>query len=339
MSLHPPSLSITLEAALRDVAGGTDKARTLAAHALGDVTDATERRRAAEVLVRAARDPRPEVRTEVAISLGELEQAAAIPALVDLLDDGVPVVRQAAAIALGKLGLSDGFAPLADKLRTGPPDLRFQAATSLVEIDAEAAFDPLLASLSDDDPEVLGAAAIALGACGDPRAAGHLAGLLEHKRARTRFDAAYALAELDDTRGRQVLVAALADGELQWDAIDALERLADDAAADALAGLVAPRRRATLVHVRAADALLSVAPEHGSAAGARTLLASAATARKLEVAGLAVAALGRAGGDWARQALEAARATRRGRRLADEIDRALADLAEPVQEPVAEPSP
>ncbi len=332
MSLHPPSLSITLDAALRDLASGTDKARTLAAHALGDVTDATERRRAADALVDAARDARPEVRTEVAVSLGELEQAVAIPALVDLLDDGVPVVRQAAAIALGKLGLSDGFAPLADKLRSGPPDLRFQAATSLVEIDADAAFDPLLVALGDDDAEVLGAVAVALGACGDPRAAGHLAGLLEHARARTRFDAAYALAELGDSRGREVLVAALTDGELSWDAIDALENLADDAAADALAGLAAPRRRATLVHVRAADALLAVAPEHRGAGGARALLASAATARKMEVAGLAVAAIARAGGEWARQALEAARETRRGRRLADEIDQALADLAEPVAE-------
>lgn len=335
MSLHPPSLSITLDAALRDLAGGTDKARTLAAHALGDVTDATERRRAAEALALAARDAKPEVRTEVAISLGELEQAAAIPALVDLLDDGVPVVRQAAAIALGKLGLSDGFAPLADKLRSGPPDLRFQAATSLVEIDADAAFDPLLAALSDDDPEVLGAVAVALGACGDPRAAGHLSGLLEHKRTRTRFDAAYALAELGDDRGREVLVSALANGELAWDAIDALERLADDAAADALAGLAGPRRKVTLVHVRAADALLAVAPEHRSAEGARALLTSAATARKLEVAGLAVAAIARAGGDWARQVLEATRDTRRGRRLADEIDHALAELAEVVAEPSA----
>ena len=91
MSFLFPSSTITLEAALRDLAGGSAKARALAAHALGDVSDPTERRRAVEALLRALEDDRPEVRSEASASLGDLADASAIPQLVRRLDDGVAV--------------------------------------------------------------------------------------------------------------------------------------------------------------------------------------------------------------------------------------------------------
>src|SRR4051794_19629575 len=70
-----PSSTITLDAALRDLAQGSPKARTAAAHALGDVSEPTEKRRAVDALLRALDDDRPEVRGEACASLGELGDA------------------------------------------------------------------------------------------------------------------------------------------------------------------------------------------------------------------------------------------------------------------------
>src|SRR3954469_12900327 len=115
-----PSQTITFDAALRDLAAGSPKARAMAAHALGDVTEPVERRRAVDALVRALDDDRPEVRAEACGSLGELGEPSVLAALVRRLDDGVAGVRQAAAIALGTLGGAEGFEPLAEALRDGP---------------------------------------------------------------------------------------------------------------------------------------------------------------------------------------------------------------------------
>ena len=50
MSFLFPSPTITFEAALRDLAAGSPKARAAAAHALGDVTEAVEKRRAVDAI-------------------------------------------------------------------------------------------------------------------------------------------------------------------------------------------------------------------------------------------------------------------------------------------------
>lgn len=333
-AIHPPSTTITFEAALRDLGEGSPRARTAAAHALGDVSDPDERTRAVEALLGALRDLRPETRAQAALSLGDLEREAAVEGLARLLDDAVPSVRQAAGISLGKLGFRAAVEPLVEALRAGPPDLRFQAATSLVEIDPEVAYDPLVAALADEDGEVLSAVALGLGAIGDPRAVGHLAPLLDHPRATTRFDAAYSLVQLGDGRGQEVLVAALRSPEHQWDAIEALERLGDPTAVEPLALLAMAGRRPDVAHIRAASAVLALAPAGLHAATARARLEAGLQARKLEVAALALESIERRGADpalreWARGALTAGRATRRGRRLGDEIDRALSALSQP----------
>lgn len=333
-AIHPPSITITFEAALRDLGDGSPRARTAAAHALSGVTDPDQRTRAGDALVAALRDPNPETRAAAAMSLGDLEREAAVEALGTVLDDAVPMVRQAAGMALGKLGFRSGIPPLLEALRDGPPDLRFQAATSLVEIDADAAYDPLVAALDDDDGEVLGAVALGLGAIGDLRATEHLARLVEHHRSDTRFDAAYALVQLGDGRGRDVLMAALRDPDHAWDAIEALERLGDPGALDALIELASAGRTLDVPQVRAASAVLALDPAGPHAAAARGRLEAGLQARKLQVASLALEAIERRSDEpsltaWARDALTAGRATRRGRRLGAEIDRALAALSQP----------
>lgn len=329
MSLFPISPTMTVEAAVRDLARGAPRSRIAAAHALGDVAPG-ERSQARAALVAALDDDRGEVRAEAATSLGSLgpggeapDDAAVTAALVRRLDDGLPAARQAAAIALGTLGHADAFAPLVTALRDGPADLRFQAATSLCEIDPIAAFGPLVASVDDPDPQVVAAVALGLGATGDGRAAGHLARLLEHADVGVRFDAAYALAQLGDRRGRPRLWAALADRDRAWDAVVMLEQDGDPASVEHLARCLDDRGLAPEVAVRAAAAVIALTPDH---AGARAHLIGALGHRKLPVRGLAVEELGRIGGPWAIDALAALADRWRGRELREPIAAAIAAI-------------
>jgi HEAT repeat protein len=338
MSMFPPS-TITTEAALRDLASPRPRVRAAAAAALAEC-DPARRVEAAVALVAAVDDPDADVRAAAALSLGEIgghEEVdltdlgdggpGAVEALVLRLDDGAPAVRQCAAVALGRMRAAAAIEPLRHALVDGPPDLRFQAATSLVEIDPAAAAGPLGAALADPDPEVVGAAALGLGAIGDPTAAEKLAPLLAHAVPRTRFDAAYALAELGDERAIPVLSTAATDRELGWDAIEALEAFGAPSAA-ALARIGADRGLDPEHRLRAAAALLAIAPDHSSAADARRWLLEPLRGWWRRRRGLAVELLGRVGGAWAVAPLEELRASPSGRRLGDEIGEALRRISE-----------
>lgn len=322
MSFLFPSSTITLEAALRDLTGGSAKARAIAAHALGDIDDPTARRRAAEALRRALEDDRPEVRAEACASLGSLGDTTAIPLLVRRLDDGVTVVRQNAAIALGSIGHADGFESLAEALRAGPADLRFQAATSLVEIDARRAYGPIVASLEDRDPQVVAAAALSLGAIGNREAIPQLLRQIDHLNDSTRFDVAYALSELGDASGLGILVIALADADRAWDAVTALATLGD---ADGLASTLTMKKVAPEPMVLAAGSLLFLRSDDQPA---RRVLVAALGARKVHVRGLAVEQLAKVGGDWAVIPLEKLARSGKGGELLEPIAMALRAIAE-----------
>lgn len=328
MSFLFPSSTITLDAALRDLAQGSPKARTAAAHALGDVDDPTEKRRAVEALVRALDDDRFEVRAEACASLGDLGDTSALPVLIRRLDDGSPPVRQNAAIALGTLAHADGFEPLAQALKEGPADLRFQAATSLAEIDQARAFDPLAAALADGDPQVVAAAALSLGAIGDARAVPLLVERLDHREAATRFDVAYALAELGDPRGREALVAALGDPERAWDAVNALARLATTDDAEALGRALVSKHTPPEATVLAAGAILKIAPHSAHHDAARRVLLAGLGARKIHLRGIAVEQLGEIGDAWAIAPLEKLAKSGKGADLLEAIAAALRAIQE-----------
>jgi HEAT repeat protein len=324
-----PATTITLDAALRDVAAGSAKARVAAAQALGDVDGATERARAQAALQTALDDDEAAVRAEACASLGALGDRAAVPGLVRRLDDGHAAVRQAAAIALGTLRDPAAFAPLVTALREGPPDLRFQAATSLAEIDPAAAIEPLLAALGDRDAQVRGAVALSLGAIGDPRAVEPIAALVGSGDDALRFDVGYALAQLGDGRGRPALRAALSDRERGWDAVIALEQLGAAEDATDLAACLAARAVEPEVSARAAAAVLRLPSSSTAQAAARTALTRALGHRRDHVRGIVVEELARIAPDragWAVPLLVDLRASRRGRDLIDAIDDALAHL-------------
>ncbi len=305
MSFLFPSSTITFEAALRDIANGSSfKSRAAAAHALGDVTDATEKRRAVDALLRALDDDHPGVRMEACASLGALREPGTLTALVKRLDDAEPGVRQNAAIALGTIGDTDAFDSLERVLRKGPADLRFQAATSLAEIDAVRAFEPVLAALDDKDPQVIGAAALSLGSIAKADATRRemavtaLLGKVDHSNASARFDIAYALAELGSAAGRETLMAACIDEDRAWDAVSALGELR---AVDELTQVIANKKSAQEARTLAAGKLLAFGVTDTSA---RTVLLESLGSRKGHVRGIAVEQLAEVGGAWAKAPLE-----------------------------------
>ncbi len=339
MSFLFPSPEITFEAALRDLGSRNSRARAAAAHALGDVTDPVEKRRAADALVRALDDDNPEVRMEACASLGDLGEPGTLPSLIKRLADGAPAVRQNAAIALGTMRHADGFAPLVEALREGPADLRYQAATSLAEIDASRAFEPVLAALDDRDPQVVCAAALSLGAIAKDDAdrkeiaRGAIAKRLDDADAAARFDLAYALAELGDDRGRETLAGAVTHEDCAWDAVTALAELR---ATEELARAVGNKKTIAEARVLAAGKLLALEKgaatpartgfTEGSSDAARTVLLEGLTSRKGHVRGIAVEQLAEVGGPWAKAPLEKLARSGKSSELLEVIAGALAAI-------------
>lgn len=296
----------------------------MAAETLASAQGEEQRDQAFDALAAGIGDAKPEVRTTVCYSLAALELPAAWELIALCLSDAVPEVRQSAAIALGTLGAKPAFDALAEALREGPADLRFQAATSLVEVDAEAAYPLLIATLAEEeDAEVLGAIALSLGAIGNAECANAIADLLDHSAPQTRLDAAYALAQLGDRRASQTLATFLADADLGWDAVIALETLGADSLSHFEAFLESPAGEAR-VRLRAAGAHLTLG--EGTHASAQTCLIDGLRSRKVELRGLALEELSKCAGDWAKPALLALHKSFRGRRMRDEIDTVLAQL-------------
>jgi hypothetical protein len=325
--VFPRSSRITLHAAMRDLSASADpRVRAACADALGHLPATEARDRAVTALLAALDDVDPDVRATASLSLGHLGDARASDRLIAGLDDEVSVVRQACAIALGELGAAAAAPRLCQALRTGPPDLRFQAATSLALIDPDGAAAPLVEALADADPEVQSAAALALGALGCKGAAHALRGMLGHPVPQTRFDAAYALSAIDGAAAVPALAAFLSSSRLAWPAIEGLERAATATAAEIVAGLLAPRAATRLLRLRAAAALLAVAPDHRSAPAARATLIAALTAWRVQIRALGVEELGRVAGPWALPALHSLARARAGRRLQDEIADAVAAI-------------
>jgi len=187
-----------------------------------------------------------------------------------------------------------------------------------------------VAALDDADPQVVAAAALSLGAIGDARAIAPLAGRLEHREAPTRFDVAYALAELGDPTGRDALAAGLGDAERAWDAVTALARLGTADDAEVLGRALLSKHTPPEATVLAAGAILKIAPASAHRDAARRVLLAALAARKIHVRGIAVEQLGEIGGAWAIAPLEKLGRSGKGAELAESIVAALRTIAERI---------
>ncbi|HEU5368772.1 MAG TPA: HEAT repeat domain-containing protein, partial [Ktedonobacterales bacterium] len=110
------------------------------------------------------RDPRWQVRTTAALSLGRLKQRTPVEPLVMALNDADESVRAAAAWALGRLGQRTPVEPLAAALRDNAWPVREAAALALKALGRRAPAALLLTAQMDEDRQVREAAGWALAA-------------------------------------------------------------------------------------------------------------------------------------------------------------------------------
>ena len=142
--------------------------------------------RGVSTVIRALRDPDPEVVMFAAGILGKSRDAAAILHLVQLVDHEDINVAQQAIDSLANLRASVAVEELV-KVLDRDPWLRFAAVHALGEIGDSRAVGSLVPLLSD---ELVGEAAIeALGKIGSPEALGHLARMLRESADTATFSA------------------------------------------------------------------------------------------------------------------------------------------------------
>lgn len=103
------------------------------------------------------------IRGMAAISLGKLEDKAAIPLLILSLRDDHPGVRGSAALSLGRLKATNSIDELITALNDKDPTVIVSATYSLGIIASPKAIKPVIKLLSHDQPEIRENAAWVLG--------------------------------------------------------------------------------------------------------------------------------------------------------------------------------
>lgn len=177
--------------ALERALGSDDpEVRAEIAHTLGTI----ESPRGVDLLVPLVRDEDAEVREQAAWALGMIESAAAVPALAIATEDPVVDVREQAAWALGMIESADGVDPLLALLGDDSAEVRNQAAWGLGMIESSSAVPGLAAAFADETSvEVRSQIIWALGMIEDREAADTIIDALEDPDPGVRKQALWAL--------------------------------------------------------------------------------------------------------------------------------------------------
>jgi HEAT repeat protein len=181
------------------------------------------------------------VREKAAKALGEMGDAQAVEPLITALKDSDVDVRRAAVEALGQSGDARAVDPLGAALKDSDTDVRRAAAEALGQSGDAGAVDPLGAALEDSDVDVRQAAAEALGQSGDARAVDPLIAALKDSAVDVQQTAAGALAQIAEEN---------TDKDLKYQAALALAEIDDPRAVNLLVGIVASQRFSAMMHGR-----------------------------------------------------------------------------------------
>lgn len=191
------------------------RSRKFAAHGLGEAEPQIDRAKAVAALGERLTDAHAEVRERSAWALGEIEDAAAVPALTRALrqnsDRGL---RSRAAWAMGEIEDASAVEGLVAVLTDPDVELRKQAAWALGEIESGLAVNGLVRALADAEVVVRKQAAWALGEIEDSAAVpGLVAALAGDADVTVRSEAAWALGEIESASAVAGLVSALKDAD------------------------------------------------------------------------------------------------------------------------------
>ena len=168
--------------------------RAQVAHTLGTI----ESPRGVDLLTPLVRDDDDaEVREQAAWALGMIESAAAVPALAAATEDAVDDVREQAAWALGMIESADGVDALLALLGDDNADVRNQAAWGLGMIESSDAVSGLAAAFADEaSVEVRSQIIWALGMIEDRESADTIVDALEDPDPGVRKQALWALGQV-----------------------------------------------------------------------------------------------------------------------------------------------
>lgn len=140
-----------------------------------------------------------------------------VPEMVDAFEDAGrddPRVRHYLAISLGQLGDPQAGPALVGGLADPDATTRFYSCWALGSLGDREAVEPLLARVDDSDPGVRKMAVYALGSIGDPGAVPRLRVALSDPERDVSWNAAVALAKLRDGSGESTLLQMLDQGYL-----------------------------------------------------------------------------------------------------------------------------
>ncbi|HVT43520.1 MAG TPA: HEAT repeat domain-containing protein [Thermoanaerobaculia bacterium] len=119
--------------------------------------------------------------------------------------DDDPRIRRYLAMVLGSLGDRRSVPVLVDGLADRDPETRVYAVLALAEIGEPRAAGPVAALVADDDPALRKSVVYTLGVLGQKDSAAAVASVLNDPVTDVRWNAAIALARLDDSRALPVL--------------------------------------------------------------------------------------------------------------------------------------
>ena len=198
---------------IQQLANADWRVRKFAAHGLGEAEPQLDRPNAVAALGERLTDTHRDVRDRSAWALGEIEDAAAVPALTRALrNDSDRGVRNRAAWAMGEIEDASAVEGLVAVLGDPDAELRKQAVWALGEIESGRAVTGLVRALADAEVSVRKQAAWALGEIEDAAAVpGLVAALAGDADVSVRREAAWALGEIESHGAVDALIRALKD--------------------------------------------------------------------------------------------------------------------------------
>jgi HEAT repeat protein len=187
-------------------------------------------------------DGDPAVRAVACDTLGKIGNDAAVPRLFVLLGDPDARVAQSAASAIQALGGAETERLALEAARSANARIRRSALRILAYFGWPSSLDVFLAALEEADERLQDVAAAGLAAIEDERALSALIAASSRPSARARAAAVRALGQTNNTPAvRERLHAALSDPDawVRYYACQALSRLHDETASEAISGLFA----------------------------------------------------------------------------------------------------
>lgn len=197
-----------LEKLLRD--GGSDDG-AMAAWALGEIEDSAS----APVLMQALRSPHAPVRLASIDALGTLEETRALKEIERLLhEDASAPVRAHAAEALGDIGSNASVNALADALRDPSAPVRYAAVEAIGDLhDLDVAPRALVAATQSADAKLQMLAVMVLAEIHDPKTVDALLAFTSHANRDVRLKVAEAFGEIRSAKASGGLMQLLKDSD------------------------------------------------------------------------------------------------------------------------------